>query len=742
MKNHVKIDAKFYLATQVVSSDKTVQVAKKINHIFIVDVSGSMSGELSQIRRQLKNNLSNVMNEGDTITIIWFSGRNDCGILKEEVEVKSLKTLEDLNNAIDRWLKPIGLTAFCKPLTLTKEVIDRIKKNRPDSVFSMVFLTDGYNNDCSYESVLTTLKSLESDLASACFVEYGYYADSQRLTQMASVVGGEKISASSFEEFEPFFNKRISSPLMGGKKVVVEITDPYLYDFAYSVTPDGGVVLYNIEDRKIMVGGDVKEVYFFSPDAIGTENKPETALYAAVYVLADKLKNDDAEKIFYVLGDQHYYLELLKAFGKQKLNAFKANIKECVGDLAKRYPDGQAAISKVPDDAYCLMNLIYDLGSIDGCLFFPSHPDFVYNRIGRKRVQKGDNLSDDDQKRLAEAKDVKEAQAILAELAEKNVELKFTSSGDKGSPLTSLVWNEERANLSVLVRTEGTVEVPTNQWNVKVVPTFKYNNYTLIKDGIVNVEKLPLSYTDELKKIVMEKGLNAKIIDGFIVLDLSSLPIVNKAMVKALSADALAKQEWELLKLQGDKKVYDYYRKQLFPKESTTFIEDYGADAAAWLKEIGITDYNGFSPKTEAVESTDFYMSVRLATKIKGLSSIPKVEDVAVKLAAGTALKTGEWLLKSALEEYNSQLVSPLFVSLTPDQQLATLKAYIISKSNDLNYKKRKIMQELAQIKFSLILSKRWFYEFSSFDENKLSLQLDGFPLEFVFDLYEKEEKI
>jgi len=741
MKNHVKIDAKFYLTTQVVSNDKTVQVAKKINHIFIVDVSGSMSGELSQIRRQLKNNLSNIMNEGDTITIIWFSGSNDCGILKEEVEVKSLKTLEDLNNAIDRWLKPIGLTAFCKPLTLTKEVIERIKKNRPDSIFSMVFLTDGYNNACAYESVLIALKSLESDLASACFVEYGYYADSQRLTQMAAVVGGEKISASNFEEFEPFFNKRISSPLMGGKKVVVDITDQYLYDFAYSVTPDGGVVLYNIEDRKIMVGGDVKEIYFFSPDAIGTENKPETALYAAVYVLADKLKNDDAEKIFYVLGDQHYYLELLKAFGKQKLNSFKANIKECVGDLTKRYPDGQAAISKVPDDAYCLMNLIYDLGSIDGCLFFPSHPDFVYNRIGRKRVQKGDNLSDDDQKRLAEAKDVKEAQAILAELAEKNVELKFTSSGDNGSPLTSLTWNESRANLSVLVRTEGTVEVPDNQWNVKIVPTFKYNNYTLIKDGIVNVEKIPLSYTEELKKIVMEKGLNAKIIDDFIILDLSSLPIVNKAMVKSISADALARHEFALLDIQAIEKVYKYYRTQLFPKESKSFVETYGQEAADWLKEIGITDYNGFSPKVVAEKSTDFYMSVRLATKIKG-ATLPKVEDVIAKIASSKGLTLGEQLMKPAIVEYNNQLASPLYKSLTEDQQKTVLKDYLTSKTNELNKKRRELMGQLSQIKFSLILSKRWFNEFKSFDENKLTLTLDGFPLEFTFDLFEKQELI
>jgi len=91
MKKHVKIDEGYFLATQEVNSNVTVEVQKRTNHIFVVDVSGSMYNELPLIRTQLKNKLSNLMKEGDTISIVWFSGRNDAGILKEEVEVKSLK---------------------------------------------------------------------------------------------------------------------------------------------------------------------------------------------------------------------------------------------------------------------------------------------------------------------------------------------------------------------------------------------------------------------------------------------------------------------------------------------------------------------------------------------------------------------------------------------------------------------------------------------------------------------------
>jgi len=758
MKHFVKLDENYHLISQQANSTVTVEVTKKTNHIFVVDVSGSMSGELPQIRTQLKNKLSNLMKEGDTISIVWFSGSRDAGILKEEVEVKSLKTLTDLHDAIDKWLRPVGLTAFLKPLELTKDLIGRIKKNRPDSVFSMIFLTDGCNNDCPWNDVTKALKDLENDVVSSTFVEYGYYADSRALTQMASVLGGEKISCDGFDEFEPVFDAKISSSVHGGKKTVVEITDKYLYDFAFSVS-NGSVLLYNIQDGKIMVGGDVKEVHFFSPNAVGTEIQPhypereslDAAMYAAIYVLSDKLLNDDAEKVFYALGDNFYYKMLANAFGKQKLNAFKTAIKDCVADVSKRFPSGIAKIEKVDDNAYCLMNLIEDLGDAPNCLFYPSHPDFQYNRIGRKKISAATILTETEKKRLAEAKNLDEVNAITAELAEKKVDVKFVATNpNKGYPMTDLVWNEERANLSIRIHIDGEAVLPKNKFNIEKVASFKYNTFTIIKDGIVNVQKLPVSWTQELVDLFTAKGV--KFTENFngesylptvLTIDLTSLPLVNRGMVKTVSAKALALQEWELVKLQGDKKVYDYYRKSLFPKTSKSFLElGFTQEAVDWLKEVGVTDFNGFAPKVTSAESTDFYMSVVLATKIKGLSSLPKVEDVVAKIKSGAALKLNEWVMADAIKKYLSQLDSDMYKSLGEEQQKGVLKTYLETKSAILNKQRRKILQEIAQIKFALILSKKWFTEFKTFEENKLSLKLDGQDVEFTFDLSEKEEKI
>jgi hypothetical protein len=739
MSFKIKIDENYYLIKQYIQSNTVVDVVKKTNHIYIVDVSGSMSGDLSLIRKQLKNKLSNIMNDGDTITIIWFSGRNDCGILKEEVEVKSLKTLSDLNDSIDKWLKPIGLTAFLKPLELTKDVIDRIRKNRPDSVFSLMFLTDGYNNDSAWDDVVKSLKKIENEFAAATFIEYGYYADSKKLTEMAGILGGEKISTSDFDDFEPIFDSKISSPLKSGKKIIVDIQN-YLYDFAFSITSTG-VVLYNITDNKISVNSDVTDIYYFSSSSSFLDSKFDSdVLYAAIYVLSDRLLYDDAEKIFYILGDNFYYRELLNAFGKQKLNTFKTNIKECITNPLKRFPLGVSEIKKVPNNTYCLMNLMEDLTK-SNCLFYPSHPSFKYNRIGRKKIQKGNILSEENKNRLSNASTINEAQEIIDELMNKKIDLKFIST-EEGYSLNDLVWNEERANLSIRIKINGVVSLPSNKFGIENIQTYKYNTFTIIKDGIVNISELPVSFSTELINILNENHVDYLLENSYIIIKLNSIPIINKSMIEEISAVNLANQEWELLKLQADKKVYDYFRKSLYPKESTTFIELYGQECADWLKEIGITDFNGFSPKTESEESTDFYMSVNLITKFKGLSGLPKVEDVIKKLAKNDSLKINEWILSGAILDYQSQLNSDLYKSLNENQQKDILKTYLINKTDTLNRKKRATMQKIAETKFSIILSKKWFKEFSSFDENKMTLNLNTQNVDVTFDLVEKEVKI
>ena len=739
-----KINENYFLIGKEVKNETTVDVEQDVNHIIIIDVSGSMSYDLPEIRKNLKNKISNITKKNsDTISIIWFSGRNEAGILKESVKVNSLKQLSDLNDAIDKFLKPIGMTAFAKPLELANEIIDRSTALNPNLLTSLVFMSDGGNNDVSWTLVNSALDKLVSKLSSATIVEYGNWADSKKLTDIAATLGGSKINCDGFEEYDIVIKNSLNKSIKGGKKISVDI-DNYLYDFAFSISGDD-ILLYTIIDNKILVNENINNIYYFTSDSIDKSDIPfneselQTALYAATYVLSDKLLNDDAEKIFYLLGDNYYYRMLLNAYGKQKLNAFKSAIKECVSDVSKRFPDGKSTIKAINDDAFCLMNLIDDLGKLDNCLLFTNHKDFNYNRIGAKRVAIGSKLTESEKNKLAEAKNVKELVELSKELEENKLDLKFvTTNPESGSPIKNLVWNESRANLSILVRYEGSVELPSNNYGLDSISSFRYKTYNIVKDGIINIKYLPVSYSDELKNLLERNNVLFDIDHNedtsspeFIVIDLSSLPIINRRMVKSLSAKSLAELEYELLKLQCDAKVYGDYRKILFPKKSKEFTELVGFECSEWLKTIGITDYNGFAPKTSAELNGDVYISINLDVKLKGYSSLPKVSDVVAKLALpNPVLKPAELIMSKAIKE------------ILPRLSDEDLEDFIINKTNEIVSRKRELLQQKAEIVFSIILSKKWFTEFKSFDDNSISLTIDGNTLNFTFLLEEKQVKL
>ena len=127
-----KVADGLYLARQTVS--KTPAPAKPVevptNHVVVIDCSGSMSYDLPQIRTQLKKKLPKLIGEKDTLSVIWFSGRGEFGALLEAEPVSTLADLKDVEKAIDRWLKPVGLTGFKEPLEEAGKLIERVGKKR------------------------------------------------------------------------------------------------------------------------------------------------------------------------------------------------------------------------------------------------------------------------------------------------------------------------------------------------------------------------------------------------------------------------------------------------------------------------------------------------------------------------------------------------------------------------------------------------------------------------------------
>lgn len=754
----IKFNDSFYLAIQDVNvGAENHKKPKEVptNFIVIIDVSGSMSYELGAIRTQLKNKLSSLVKENDTITIIWFSGNRDAGILKEEVEIKSLKSLQDLNDAIDKFIRPIGATAFNKPLVLANEAIGRIKKNRPSSLFSLIFMTDGYNNDCAWSDVMKSLKTLEPNLAASTFVEYGYYADSKAIGQMAELIGGEKIEAQRFDDYETVFAAKIQKTYSSAKKVLVDVPTNAKFDFAFTISEDNEVVLYGVKDRQVLVPENTKSLLYFTSGAakFQTYNDPTNQelnklLYGSVYVLSEKLQTEHVDDVFKVLGDQQLYKTYSNAYGKQKLFAFKGLVKECIGDSTKQFLAGRSTNIVLDENAYCVMDFVNDLTTDESALVYPLHDDFNYNRIGAKKVAKTDELNEAQKNLIASAKTVEEIKAITDSL-EATGALKFEfNDKTKGYSISNIVWSSDRANLSINLRFDGYVNLPANQFGLSKFDTFIYRTYTIIKDGILNLSKLPLSVSGAtLKKfianglpVVLSTGMGNTGLPDIHVVDFSELPIINKKMVKSISAKKLGMLEYELLQTKALEKAYKYYDELHFPKKSEGFVKKYGTEAEVWLKSLGVTEYNGFNPSMTTEKGSDFYMAVELNTKIAKHSAIPKITDVIEKMKAGKALNPVDQLVKVAIDDYNTQVTSKMYTELT-DETLKNkiLENWLKSVKSTMNKKRKGLLQEIAQIKFSLILSKKWFEEFSSFDEDTLNLKINNNDLSIKFELTESQ---
>ncbi len=723
------------------TSSETVNIGKNV--VFAIDVSGSMYNELPKIRQQLKNKISNLIGVNDTISIIWFSGRNQAGVLKEGVSVKSLIDIQLLNDAIDRFLVPIGLTAFLPPIELTETLINNLSSN--DKYFSFIFLSDGYNNDSSWSDVVLALERLESKISNATFIEYGYYADSDALSEMAEITGGEKIFAKDFDSYEENFEKIIEKKTSSKRSVdISSIKSCMSYQFLYTIDEENKTI--NVFSSKgkneILVPEDITEIYYVAKKVDGNPNDLNaTEILSAAYVLADRLKYSNVEDILIMLGDVSLINQFSGAYGKQKLNELKDRIKELAFNNDGLYSEGKVDNYVIDPKQYCFMDLIKDLQDGNN-YFYPYHPDFNYNRIGTKKVTKVE-LSDKQKDALANAKTLVEVTKITSGLTAP--EFVYPSNASEiGMKFSTLVWNQDRANLSVQTRLNGTVKLPANDFGLTEVDSFIYRNYTLVKDGVINVSEIPVSLDfktfSKLKKFNMlskvrdNKAYNlGSPKDGEIyILDISKLPTINRSMATNLSAKSLANLEFDLIKLQAGQKYLKYLREIEEGKNPKVEVSIYEPEVAEWLKSIGLTEKGGFSPKVEVVKSEDFYVAPVLKVKIEKLSTVPKITDFLKKSQSGKALNVIETILENRAIEYSSVLPKNANVE------------NIESLINVIDSRRRDILTDIAKLKFSIILSRSWFKEFPTLTDNELTMNFDEWnnDLKVTFDYKEDQIKL
>lgn len=737
------------------------------NHVIMIDVSGSMTGNLRQLREHLKNKVAQMMREGDTLSIIWFSGRGEFGTIFEGVEVRDLRELKSVHDAIDRWLRPVGATGFVEPIRELTKVVRKISSNgKPVNSF---FLSDGGENCWPRSEVFKAITESLDGLATSTVVEYGYYADRAFLAEMASRWGGAHIFAENFEAYQPMIEAALTRQVIGGPRFVLDLGDVEA-GIAVAVN-QGEVVAYNVENGKVTLPEGTSQVAYLSK-SVGGNSVPDprtfqhdAALFALVAALAPRVRSDLIWPLLKKLGDVKLIKAYSNCFGKQAYSAFQALA--TAGALADdaRYQEGFNPNLVPVEDAYTILDLLHDLEDSDARIDF-DHPDFKYARIGRTRVDANTRLTEEEEEELkkltaemAATKDVtviKAIQSRITALTNKPEPLKFVpepprSEMERGYSIDGLVSNEDRPNISFRVNRPGSVDISSRLANRKdladkipaVFPTYQFRNYTVIRDGIINIAALPVvnlapSHDFKLASLVSQGKLSHEayyrsVSNGLStwVFDLTKIPIINQQMINQVSAESLFRQEWEKLKYQAQLKVLKHEYKQLYDKKSAGFSALYGKEGGEFLAELGIVDYSGFNPRVLQTESTDFYMAKVLEVKIKGYSTLPPVDKVREMMAAKKLNGPGK------LMEPMIKLVDKQLAKNPPD-----LRAWFEEQMKEYTQQVRKWQREEAVQKYGIIVGQMWFKEFKTLDDKTMKLRIDNLDLDFTAELSEKKETI
>jgi hypothetical protein len=617
------------------------------------------------------------------LTVIWFSGRGQFGTLFEGVEISTAQDLASVHSAIDRFLVPVGLTGFKDPL----EDVIRLAKQNPDMPMSMSFMTDGGENVSSKQAVLDVCNKLSDFIDSATFVEYGYYADHKMLMSMAEEVGAEIVQAEDFQGYTDSLDAALQGKSMGKRIVINGVTA----EFVVGSQPTGFVIVKPSTNGDVTLPSNVTAYSYIDEgnlsDFIDNNgafeiDSPKDAAYV-VSALIQRGMSIEAMAVAASIGEVEIFKSVENAFSKQDYAV--------AVETANMYGSGKKVLysttpkqnNLLPDaNAYNVLTLLMDLASQPGNYLDLSHPDFKYNPIGRKREV------------------VADANGFVP---------KFSDKADRVlAEITSLKFDEDRPNISILVKREGTVSLPKNDFGFgESIESFIWRNYAIVRDGIINVRKLPVVLSKATHDLLTANGAITTPfkINQTVVIDTKQFPVINRAMVDEVwTAKKMFQVNFSMYEMQTRFKILGtMFEKAEF---APAFAAQYGDEATAFLKEYGVTP-GGFSAKTIKGEESDPYMAKALEIKLSGLSSIPAIELVKKAIADGK--------------------------KLTPSQQVVANQLKIIEgmKIDDKDYEAeyklvrnlvRNIRNEIVMAKFGIILGKKWFPDFASMEENTMEL--------------------
>jgi hypothetical protein len=697
------INSETILAKAILSADKNVVKPKRqpVNHIMIYDRSGSMSGMLSTVIEDMILSLENIK-DGDTLSIGWFASEGRFGYIINGMFIKDNR--EKIVKILRQNNFTLGMTCFSDILGATNDSIIPELSNYSNG-FNLMFFTDGYPvvNDYSKEvkKVFDALEKMNRTVNNAMLVGYGDYYNKELMAQMAEKIGGTLVHQSKLDMFSGVLMKFLDAGT-SSKKIEVEI--PIKAEFAYVINVDSIVLCPVVDDTKVIIPEDAQQFYFLSntgllrgvvqtkgdTSTVIPENMIEGVLGAANIAIG-QTKTTLAIDLLGKLGDIRLINVTNNAFTNAEYALAQDMIRDAISNPSVRFIGGKNK-NYVPDpSAFCLMNALEVLGADDNAFFYPRHKAFEYNKIGVPSFTK---------------------EGYPKMVDDPNTKCKFDD----------LVWNGSRLNLSIRAIIKGTVELNGDPISVglpKTVTSFKWRNYTIIKDGHLNVFTLPVSMSYDTFEVLRVNGM----IDRYEEWDrdtvyevyLDAVPMVNRAMTTPPLATEFCVWHMDEKMLEARIKATKGLLDKLDPEGTLTkeHMVEYTPEQEAFLEAQGITS-KGFNPPTTSGIAEDWYHANEFEVKIAGLSSLPSYNEVVKKIDAGKSVSDRERPVYDMIMFYESKLKDI--------PQTYRKIEFMQDHLEDSKTALRQLRHKIHSTKMGMLLSKQWFPDITTRDGSKINI--------------------
>lgn len=645
-------------------SGDTVQARAAAYHTVIIDRSGSMSGVIRRVVNDAADRIKYVA-EGDRFRVMWYSTEGgEWGVGYDGV----IRTDADRDLARDKTLalgSTVGLTCFSEVLTDWARSLQGWA-----GPSTLVLLTDGYpvvsNRNREKQNIAAALQiARKHNVSASAFVGYGYY-DRQTLADMQELIGGTIVHADNLALFGDAMGSMIggssNTQEIDASHIVAQVSDPVVFTFR-----DGLPVSLPVSEAgTVQTTGDV----FISHPELRQDRSDLLGLYGAAVLWNQRGRGDIAADCIALTQDKGLFDRLSNAMTPFDHSAAETDILDAIKTPSSRFVHGKRANLQVDPHAFSLFGLLDILQSNQDVKFVPSLPGWKYNRIGAASERNPDVVTTFDAERA---------------------EVDF---GD-------LVFDSERINLSVRVQYNGKVIIPGDVAAAKGLPpslkSKQYRNYTLMRDGKLNVTHLPLRLPVDLLHQLHGKGLQVQIVesDGLSVLalvDISTLPVMNRTEAAAGGKfEDVAMLLLQEAALQAYQKLLNAFTKvEREAEKAAAYVEIFGQEAAEWLKGQGVST-SGYNPPSKQVKSGDSYPVTLVKFSLKGLSSI----DTAY----------GKILQQRAQIHFDEATAN------LPDN---AKMLFAVTQLRRVRKDLTAIRRNLTAAKFGIVFSKRWFSDLPS----------------------------